>query len=234
MKDLCLLHLPGSTPTMINNTQQLQCVYIYIYIYICMQYVHVCPPPPPPLPPACGINVHKRCERMVPHNCGINQRDLARVMEEMGVTPDQLKGKSKVSLSVWCIVLSVLLKVESSLSACNVQTPSLSLSLSLPLPSFPSLPLPLPFSPPLSLPLPPSFPPPSSPVGGLPQVQSPLEGQTCRLSITGLSSGRQYQHLRFSLPCLSSCQSMTTCKGCAWLTSTCSKCWEKGVSERYM
>jgi novel protein kinase C epsilon type len=42
---------------------------------------------------ACGINVHKRCERNVPHNCGINSKDLAKVMEEMGVTPDQLKGK---------------------------------------------------------------------------------------------------------------------------------------------
>jgi novel protein kinase C epsilon type len=41
----------------------------------------------------CGINVHKRCERNVPHNCGINSKDLAKVMEEMGVTPDQLKGK---------------------------------------------------------------------------------------------------------------------------------------------
>ena len=57
-------------------------------------------PPPLSLSTACGINVHKRCERMVPHNCGINQKDLAKVMEEMGVTPDQLRGKgSQVSVS---------------------------------------------------------------------------------------------------------------------------------------
>ena len=60
-----------------------------------------CPlPSPPSLPPsclsACGLNVHKRCERMVPHNCGVNQKELAIALKEMGVTPDKLKPKSSI------------------------------------------------------------------------------------------------------------------------------------------
>ena len=59
------------------------------------------------LPPACGINVHSRCVRMVGTNCGINNKDLAKVMEEMGVTPDKLRAQtSLVSLSTFppCLV----------------------------------------------------------------------------------------------------------------------------------
>lgn len=47
----------------------------------------------------CGLNVHKRCERMVPCNCGIKQKDLAEVLKEMSITPDKLKPKSSVSKS---------------------------------------------------------------------------------------------------------------------------------------
>ena len=47
----------------------------------------------------CGLNVHKRCERMVPCNCGIKQKDLAEVLKEMSITPDKLKPKSSVSES---------------------------------------------------------------------------------------------------------------------------------------
>lgn len=42
----------------------------------------------------CGLNVHKRCERMVPCNCGINQKELSAALKEMGVTPDKLKAKA--------------------------------------------------------------------------------------------------------------------------------------------
>ena len=47
----------------------------------------------------CGLNVHKRCERIVPCNCGIKQKDLAEVLKEMSITPDKLKPKSSVSES---------------------------------------------------------------------------------------------------------------------------------------
>ena len=45
----------------------------------------------------CGLNVHKRCERMVPCNCGIKQKDLAAALKEMNISPDKLKPKSSVS-----------------------------------------------------------------------------------------------------------------------------------------
>ena len=45
----------------------------------------------------CGLNVHKRCERMVPCNCGIKQKDLAAALKEMNISPDKLKPKSAVS-----------------------------------------------------------------------------------------------------------------------------------------
>ena len=48
----------------------------------------------------CGLNVHKRCERMVPCNCGINQKELSAALKEMGVTPDKLKAKASVSLTM--------------------------------------------------------------------------------------------------------------------------------------
>jgi len=48
----------------------------------------------------CGLNVHKRCERMVPCNCGINQKDLAQALKEMNISPDKLKPKSSVRVCV--------------------------------------------------------------------------------------------------------------------------------------
>jgi len=45
----------------------------------------------------CGLNVHRRCERNVPHNCGINQKDLSQALKDMGVTADKLRPKPSVS-----------------------------------------------------------------------------------------------------------------------------------------
>lgn len=46
---------------------------------------------------ACGLNVHMRCERMVPCNCGINTKDLALALKEMGVTPDKLRARPSIA-----------------------------------------------------------------------------------------------------------------------------------------
>ena len=59
--------------------------------------------PLPRLVPACGLNVHKRCERMVPHNCGVNQKELAQALQEMGVTPDKLKPKASIVSAPSCV-----------------------------------------------------------------------------------------------------------------------------------
>ncbi|KAL4237546.1 Calcium-independent protein kinase C [Mactra antiquata] len=49
----------------------------------------------------CKMNVHKRCQKNVPNNCGINTRDLAQILQEMGITTDKLtqKGRKKPSIS---------------------------------------------------------------------------------------------------------------------------------------
>ncbi|XP_064403529.1 calcium-independent protein kinase C-like isoform X2 [Halichondria panicea] len=45
----------------------------------------------------CGLNVHKRCQQSVPCNCGINSKDLADVLKEMRITPEQLRAKPSIS-----------------------------------------------------------------------------------------------------------------------------------------
>ena len=47
----------------------------------------------------CKMCVHKRCQKNVANNCGINTRDMAQILQEMGITTDKLtqKGRKKVS-----------------------------------------------------------------------------------------------------------------------------------------
>ena len=47
----------------------------------------------------CGLNVHRRCQKNVANNCGINTRDMAQILQEMGITTDKLtaKGRKKVT-----------------------------------------------------------------------------------------------------------------------------------------
>ncbi|XP_033735164.1 calcium-independent protein kinase C-like [Pecten maximus] len=44
---------------------------------------------------ACKLNVHKRCQKNVANNCGINTRDMAQILQEMGITCDKLSQKPK-------------------------------------------------------------------------------------------------------------------------------------------
>ena len=39
--------------------------------------------------------MHKRCQKNVANNCGINARQLADILNDMGMTPDQLSKSSK-------------------------------------------------------------------------------------------------------------------------------------------
>ena len=43
----------------------------------------------------CYFNVHKRCQRNVANNCGINARQLADILNDMGMKPHKLTGESK-------------------------------------------------------------------------------------------------------------------------------------------
>ncbi|KAI0233805.1 Calcium-independent protein kinase C [Lamellibrachia satsuma] len=44
---------------------------------------------------ACKMNVHKRCEKNVANSCGINTRDMAQVLRELGISGDKLNTKRK-------------------------------------------------------------------------------------------------------------------------------------------
>ena len=43
----------------------------------------------------CKMNVHKRCQKNVPKNCGIDTRSMAAVLQEIGLTGDKLSTKRK-------------------------------------------------------------------------------------------------------------------------------------------
>ncbi len=40
----------------------------------------------------CKMNVHKRCESNVAPNCGVDARGIAKVLSDLGVTPDKLSS----------------------------------------------------------------------------------------------------------------------------------------------
>ncbi|XP_052832774.1 calcium-independent protein kinase C [Octopus bimaculoides] len=48
---------------------------------------------------ACKLNAHKRCQKNVPNNCGINTREMAQALSQMGISGDKLNKTKKVSIS---------------------------------------------------------------------------------------------------------------------------------------
>ena len=44
---------------------------------------------------ACRMNVHRRCQKNVPNNCGINSKQLADIMKQLGITPEKLSAENK-------------------------------------------------------------------------------------------------------------------------------------------
>lgn len=40
----------------------------------------------------CSMNVHKRCQKNVANNCGINTKMMADILNEMGISPDKNRG----------------------------------------------------------------------------------------------------------------------------------------------
>lgn len=43
----------------------------------------------------CNMNVHKRCQKNVANNCGINTKQMAEILSEMGIITDKPPRKSK-------------------------------------------------------------------------------------------------------------------------------------------
>jgi len=48
----------------------------------------------------CGMNVHKRCEKNVANNCGINTKDMAAVLHQLGISGDKLNASKRKKVRV--------------------------------------------------------------------------------------------------------------------------------------
>lgn len=44
---------------------------------------------------ACNMNVHKRCQKNVANNCGINSKQLAETLSAMGISGDKLNKQAQ-------------------------------------------------------------------------------------------------------------------------------------------
>lgn len=43
----------------------------------------------------CKVNVHRRCESNVAPNCGVDARGIAKVLSDLGVTPDKISSSAQ-------------------------------------------------------------------------------------------------------------------------------------------
>lgn len=50
---------------------------------------------PPCLLTVCKMNVHRRCETNVAPNCGVDARGIAKVLADLGVTPDKITNSGQ-------------------------------------------------------------------------------------------------------------------------------------------
>nr|CAD7425651.1 unnamed protein product [Timema monikensis] len=46
----------------------------------------------------CSMNVHKRCQKNVANNCGINTKQMAAILKEMGISTDKLTPHTKAKV----------------------------------------------------------------------------------------------------------------------------------------
>lgn len=51
--------------------------------------------------PVCKVNVHRRCESNVAPNCGVDARGIAKVLSDLGVTPDKISNSAQRRKKVW-------------------------------------------------------------------------------------------------------------------------------------
>lgn len=49
----------------------------------------------------CSMNVHKRCQKNVANNCGINTKQLSELLNEMGISPDMKAPPRRSKVRVW-------------------------------------------------------------------------------------------------------------------------------------
>ena len=54
----------------------------------------------------CKMNIHKRCQRNVANNCGTNTRDMAQILQEMGISWEKLgpqRGPRSKKVHPFCV-----------------------------------------------------------------------------------------------------------------------------------
>ena len=54
------------------------------------------------------MNVHKRCQKNVANNCGINTKEMAQILAKMGISTDKLgpprSKANKVGYKTWKVL----------------------------------------------------------------------------------------------------------------------------------
>lgn len=68
----------------------------------------------------CSMNIHRRCQENVANNCGINTKQLAEILSEMGITMDKTPPrKTRVrifSLFSLKVIVTLFFLVHESVS----------------------------------------------------------------------------------------------------------------------
>ena len=62
------------------------CLFAYVCVWLCV-CAFVCVS-------VCKVNVHRRCESNVAPNCGVDARGIAKVLSDLGVTPDKISSSA--------------------------------------------------------------------------------------------------------------------------------------------
>lgn len=47
----------------------------------------------------CAMNVHKRCQKNVSNTCGINTKQMAEILNQLGISPDKAQPRSRSKVS---------------------------------------------------------------------------------------------------------------------------------------
>uniref|UniRef100_A0A914D583 Protein kinase C n=1 Tax=Acrobeloides nanus TaxID=290746 RepID=A0A914D583_9BILA len=78
----------------------------------------------------CKLNVHKRCQRNVANNCGINAKQMASELAQLGITGDKLSSRKtrKSNMSISSISTTESAISVSSSDSSSVRVPQSSLN----------------------------------------------------------------------------------------------------------
>lgn len=73
----------------------------------------------------CGVNCHKKCEKLMPNLCGINQKMLAEKLNEIRKMPSQKKGKTGMSNNTSTTSVSIVIDIQLCVINSSIYVSSL-------------------------------------------------------------------------------------------------------------